>query len=264
MRYKLLALDLDGTLLREDKTISERSKVAIAECHRQGIEVVIATGRMYISALPYARELELTLPIIAYQGALIREIEGRVVSHLPMTKQETLAVLEHLKKYELHINVYIGDRLLMDRESERGKEYAKMIGVVIEYTHFPGGVEEEVTKITVIGKPETIDQAVAEMDRELAAKLNMTRTLNNFLEISDAKATKATALDTLGEMLGIKREEIMAFGDSPNDADMIAYAGCGVAMGNAHPSIKEASDFITLDNERDGVARVIEKLLLDN
>ena len=262
MIYKLVAIDLDDTLLKGDLTISERAKKAISQCMAQGTLVTFATGRMFSSALPYALDLKLDLPLITYQGALVKYADGREVYHRPLELPLAQEILRFLKPKGIHINVYINDQLYMEELTEQGRKYKAIAKVPIFFINLPGDIKEDPSKIVLIGESEELDQVQKELDSRYSSQINTTKSKPFFLEISHPLATKGIALKELAQSLDIKQEEVIAIGDNLNDLDMIAYAGCGVAVGNAVAELKAIANFITANNEDDGVAEAIEKLVL--
>ncbi len=262
MKYKLVAIDLDDTLLKDDLTISERVKKAIKASIDKGTLVTFATGRMYASALPYALDLNLDLPLITYQGALVKYADGREIYHRPLELSLAREVVEFLKPKNLHINVYLNDILCMEKITEEGKNYSALVGIPIHQIRFPDDITIPVTKIVLIGDKEELDPVEAEIEERFKDTINSTRSKPYFLEIAHPLATKGNALKKLANSLGIRREEVIAIGDSMNDYDMIEYAGFGVAMANGNEAVKNIADYITTSNEDDGVAEVFEKFVL--
>lgn len=263
MTYKLVAIDLDDTLLRNDLTISDRTKRAIAAAMDKGTLVTFATGRMYRSALPYALDLGLDLPLITYQGALVKYADGRLVHHRPIELPIAQEVIELGKQWGIHVNVYLNDELYMEKVTQWGKNYATRVRVPINILDLPARLKQDPTKILFLAEPEVLDEVIQKLAERFSEAINLTKSQATFLEISHPKATKGNALKELAESLKINREEIIAIGDNLNDLDMINYAGCGVAIGNAVQALKEVADLVTNSNDDDGVAEVIEKLVLD-
>jgi len=262
MDYKLIAIDLDDTLLRTDLTISERAKKAITSCMEKEVLVTFATGRMFCSALPYALDLGLDLPLITYQGALVKYADGREVYHRPIELDVAKEVIEFGKPSGLHINVYIGDELYMEGSTRWGKEYAAIAKVPIHFLNLPEDLKEKPTKILFIGESAELDEMAQKLVDKFPDTINVTKSKDIFLEVSHPKATKGNALKELAESLHIDSKQVIAIGDNMNDLDMIRYAGCGAAVANAVDALKEAADFVTVSNDDDGVAEVIEKLVL--
>lgn len=263
MSYKLIAVDLDDTLLRNDLLISKRAQKAIQKSIAMGAYVTFATGRMYRAALPYAIELNLDLPLITYQGALVKYADGREVYHRPIQLDLAREVINFVKPSGLHINVYLNDGLYMEEATKWGLDYAKIAKAPINYLKLPGDLLKDPTKILLIGESERLDEMSVKLGQRFGQRINITKSKANFLEISHPLATKGNALKELAETLNIPREEIIAIGDNMNDLDMIKFAGCGVAVGNAVEPLKEAAQIVTGTNDDDGVAEIIEKLVIN-
>ena len=150
----------------------------------------------------------------------------------------------------------------MEELTEQGRKYKAIAKVPIFFINLPGDIKEDPSKIVLIGESEELDQVQKELDSRYSSQINTTKSKPFFLEISHPLATKGIALKELAQSLDIKQEEVIAIGDNLNDLDMIAYAGCGVAVGNAVAELKAIANFITANNEDDGVAEAIEKLVL--
>ncbi len=262
MNYKLVAIDLDDTLLRTDLTISERTKQAIKASMAQGTLVTFATGRMYRAALPYALDLGLDLPLITYQGALVKYVDGREVYHRPVAKDIAKEIINLVKPTGIHINVYYDDQLYMEEATDWGKKYANTVRVPINLLPLPEGIKEDLTKILLIGDSEKLDEIQTVLAERFQDNINLTKSQSCFLEISHPQATKGNALKGLVESLDLHPEQVIAIGDNLNDLDMLEYAGCGVAIGNAVEEVKRIADMVTKNNDDDGVAEVIEKLIV--
>lgn len=262
-KIKLIAIDLDDTLLRTDLTISERARRAIRQASAQGIHVTLATGRMFPSALPFAQELQLNLPLITYQGALVKYADGREVYHRPIPLGEARRLVEFLAPYHYHVKVYLNDRLYMEKDSPEGQRYVALARVPISLVdHLPDVLSQEPTKIVAIAEPAQLDGLALDVRREFGNTVHVTKSKATFLEFSHPRATKGIALQYLAQSLGIEAQEVMAIGDSPNDLDMLEYAGWGVAMANAVQEVRQIARYVTLSNDDDGVAEAIEKLAL--
>lgn len=260
---KLVALDLDDTLLRTDLTISSRAKNAIKQAVEKGTLVTLATGRMYASALPYAQGLGLDLPLITYQGALVKYADGRVVHQQPLEMKHAKDLIISLKNYKFQINVYINDELYIEEKSPELQRYAEVCGVPYHVVpNLVDAMKTEPSKVLVIGDAEKLDNLYAKMRGDFRDTVHITKSKSTYLEFSHLLATKGRALRSLASSLGLKADEVMAIGDSQNDLDMIEYAGFGVAMGNAVPQIKDCARYVTCKNDDDGVAEAIEKFVL--
>ncbi len=268
MKYKLLALDLDDTLLNEQSKISSRNITAIRKVVEKGVLVTIATGRMYRSTLPYARELEVDLPLITYHGALIKKAGNKeVLRHSTVPFDPALEILELGEEKDFHLNLYFNDRLYAGEENESTRYYQTIASVPVEtvgsLSQFLLKEKIEPTKLTIINKDGRLEEIQQMLQDRYSSRLIILQSRPYFLEITHREATKGQALDYLAKRKGILAEEIVAIGDSYNDIDMLQFAGMGVAMANAPEDVKNAADVITRTNTEDGVAVFLEEHLLD-
>lgn len=273
MSIKLIALDLDGTLLTTDKRITARTRAAIEECEKRGIEIVPATGRA-MRAVP-AEILE--LPGVRYgiftNGASVWDIrEEKSIAAQYIDWQTTLKAIEILERYPMLYDLYIEGRGICEAQFlERLEEFGvppencriirssrqpvpNLIAYLKEF-HPP------VQKINLIFREKAVK---AEVRRELSQidALSVTSSLPWNLEVNAQGATKGGGLERLRAHLNISREETMAFGDGENDLPMLQAAGLGIAMENGADFLKKQADIITLTNDRDGVAAAIEQYAL--
>lgn len=258
---RLVAIDLDDTLLYPDRTISPRAKRAIGAVQRLGSQVVLATGRMFCAAKPFALELELTGPLIAYQGALVKTVaEENIWRHLHIPAGQLVQLLEWLEAEPVHINLYVDDQLYVEQMNSTAERYAKYSRVEVkEVGRLSLLPFEAATKVVAIGDPDRLSDLQIRSQALFGPALAINRSYPHFLEFGHLEATKSQALAWLGEKLGIGPAAMMAIGDGENDLDMIEYAGIGVAMGNAPAVIQAAADFVTATNDADGVAIALEK-----
>ena len=273
MSIKLIALDLDGTLLTTDKRITARTRAAIEECEKRGIEIVPATGRA-MRAVP-AEILE--LPGVRYgiftNGASVWDIrEEKSIAAQYIDWQTALKAIEILERYPMLYDLYIEGRGICEAQFlERLEEFGvppencriirssrqpvpNLIAYLKEF-HPP------VQKINLIFREKAVK---AEVRRELSQidALSVTSSLPWNLEVNAQGATKGGGLERLRAHLNMSREETMAFGDGENDLPMLQAAGLGIAMENGADFLKKQADIITLTNDRDGVAAAIEQYAL--
>lgn len=268
MNYKLVALDLDETLLNHEFKISRRNREAIRRVVAEGVMVTIATGRMFRSAVRYARELEIDLPLILYHGAMIRSAgSGETIRYSPVPAGPAREILQLAAADNYHVNLYIDDRLFVQEETEESRYYQSIAPIPVEPVGnlhaFLDQQGVEPTKLSIINLDGRLDMLQAILEDKYAGRLTVLQSRPNFLEITSTEATKGQALRYLGDLQKIKVEEMVAIGDSYNDIDMLRTVGMGVAMANAPPAVKEAADYITLSNIEDGVAAFLEKYMLE-
>ncbi len=268
MPVKLLALDLDDTLLDSGLRISDPCIRNIQAARRQGVIVTLATGRMYSSALPYALELKVDVPLITYQGALVKNSQTqRVLYYKPLLPDLAVEVMECFKHAGVHYHSYFNDRLCLESWSEEGADYARLAGVkplLVDSLIDLCQSGQEAIKIMAVTRDQELLLGLEEkLKHKYGGLLNITRSKPHFLEVMNPLANKARALRVLAEYYGIQPQEVMAVGDSYNDLAMIKWAGIGVAMGNAPEEVKAAADYVTLSNEEHGVAEALQRLVLE-
>ena len=262
--YKLVAIDLDDTLLDNDLRISQRVQAVIQAARQQGVQVTLATGRMFRSALPYAEQLDLNLPLITYQGALIKNSRSEeVLYHRPVPTELVRPVAEKVKSFGYHLQMYFEDQVCMEKLTTEGQAYVDLAGVKVTLVSDLIASCPEPTKILISNYEEArLDELAEVLQAEFGEQLYITKSKPYYLELLHPEATKGKALRVVADYFGIPQEAVIAIGDSFNDLDMIDYAGLGVVMGNARPEIKQHGDYVTATNEDDGVAEVIERFIL--
>lgn len=270
MRFKMIATDLDDTLLDENSEISSRNIAAIRQAVDRGVWFLIATGRMFKTSVTYLQDLGLNgdCPLINYHGALIKKSQSKeIILHRPIPNDVAIAVAGEAEKKNCHVSVFIEDDLYISEESDYSRYYQSMARVDLQAVgslpDFLRGNGASPTKMSIIRWDGTIDDIETSLRVIFGKQLSILQSRPYFLEITDQKATKGQALRWLAEREGIKPEEIIAFGDGHNDLDMVCYAGLGVAVANARPELLQIANLVTASNSEDGVAAVIEEYVLD-
>lgn len=267
MNEKVLVLDIDGTLTNSQKEISPATKRGIQETLKRGHKVILASGRPTPGMRRYERELELEKYggyLLSFNGGRIIECRsGEVVYQRVLPLNIIPGLYGFAKKNQCGLITYFGDRIISAFEpDEYVKLESRINGMEIKVVeNFKEYVDFDINKCLLTAPPE---QAEA-YERELAAKygdiLSVYRSEPFFIEIMPQKVDKATSLDRMLETVGLTREDAICCGDGFNDISMIKYAGVGVAMGNAQPSVKEAADYITGTNDQDGLVQVMEEFI---
>jgi len=263
-RYRLVAIDVDDTLLTDELTITEGTKRALEAAAAQGCVVTLATGRMYPSAVKIAGQLGLNVPIITYQGALIKNLlDGEVLYERPVPEDVALDVVAFAEENGLHLQAYENDRLIALYDNEKAKAYSALTNVPYEVqSDFRAIAKRGSTKLLMIDEPETLDALIPALKERLGERAHVTKSKPNYLEVVHPEATKGHALLHLAAHYGIPREETIAIGDSWNDHEMIEAAGLGVAMANAVEPLKRVADYVTSSNNDEGVRKVVEQFIL--
>jgi len=261
---KLLAVDLDHTLLNEEHAISRRNKEAITKAMSLGVNVMICTGRMFRSALPFAQALGLKGPLVSYNGALVKDIAtGRELYHEPLPADLAKQLLALARREKIHANFYYQDELYFEAWTREAEFYLAQVKVPWQEvgdleSFFPGPP----TKLLFVMDEEKVKEMWQRLGQEYQGRLNVTVSESRYLEFLSPKVNKGRALSALMDMWQLQQDEVMAIGDSFNDLEILRTAGLAVAMGNAPDPVKEAADFVTRSNREDGVAVAIEKYLL--
>lgn len=263
---RCIAIDLDDTLLDKNLNISEENFSAIQKAIKVGVKVLLASGRMVQSMRPYAQKLQLNVPLIAYNGAIIQEaVSGKILYHAPVPKAEALRIIPIFQEEGVHLNAYVNDELYMDQLTPWGEKYAANAGVIPypvgDLAAFLEKSPDLPHKLLGVGEPNKIDQIQALLRQGFGESLQFIKSKPTYLEILAPEVSKGLALQELARGWGIDRDEVMAIGDAPNDLSMVAWAGAGVAIGNACEMVKEKAVLVVADHNRNGVTEAINKVV---
>lgn len=267
--YKLIALDMDGTLLTTEKKISEKTKVAIKAAEAKGVKIVLASGRPLLGINRSLEELELLKDddyVLSFNGGLVQNTKtGEIVSKVSLKGSDLKYIYEISRNLNINIHAFSAkDGLITPKNSQYTEHEAEINGIDINIKDFNEiEDEEDIIKVMMIDPQEILDPAIEKLPGEIYEKYSVFKSSPFFLEFTHKEVDKGLGLKKLGEYLGIKKEEIIACGDAGNDLSMVKYAGLGVAMDNAVPEVKAAANFITGSNDEDGIAMVIEKFILN-
>lgn len=262
-KYKLVAVDLDGTLLDEQYTVTPEVKDIVARARGRGIDFTFATGRLFPSARVFAAELGITLPLITYNGALIKEAAGTgPLFHLPLDRELALKVLDLTRVWPGRRFVFINDVVYTDIEDEVTRSYA--IALRVEFRRLDQLTEalfEGPTMITFRDNPPEIDKLTGFMKQQFHDEIYMVNSRPFFLDVTHRNVSKGRGLSELCTCLGIQAEEVIAIGDGWNDAEMLDFAGLGAVVANAPEELKARADYVAAGNHYHGVIEVMEKFL---
>jgi Cof subfamily protein (haloacid dehalogenase superfamily) len=265
MTYKLIALDLDGTILRDDLTISPRVSHALERVMAQGIDVTLASGRGYPAMARWAQELHISVPVISYQGAVITDpLRHECLYQRTFSLNLVAELAEFARQADLSLTIYAQNHIYVERKRHPDAFYNKWFGLPFHtVSDLSKALPAEPTKFMLIGSEEELDAIGPEVERRFGERLQIVRSHRLFLEGLPLGVSKGSALAWLAEWLHISREETLAIGDEDNDVSMITWAGLGVAMGNASAEAKAAADYVAPSVEDDGVAEVLERFCLE-
>lgn len=254
--YRLLALDLDGTLLNDAQQIPDRTKAAIQTARGRGVTPVIVTGRMQRSAARYAAELGLEgLPMVTYNGAFVSLFPStEPIYHEPLALEAARALASFCEREGIYLHGYQDDELCIPGQTPEAIQYQRLSGVegkvVGRLTAWLGAPQ---TKMIAISTAERIAALKSIVQELLGDAANVTISQPTYLEVMSSKVSKGKALAAVAERLGVQQSEVLAIGDGLNDLEMLRWAGTGVAMGHAHEQLRAQADWVTSEGPGDGV-----------
>ena len=264
MAYKLVALDLDGTMLDDDKILNRNTVEMIREVSERGVRFTIATGRMSRGALRYADELGVDIPVITYNGAIMRSIySDEVYREFKVPAEPAKEALRLLGDEPVLRYAFLGEEVFTDSAHDWTDRYADLLGVeihqVADVQQLLGEDPTMLVFMVPVGRAQILTQR---LKSTLDSQVRITNSADWFLDVLHPQATKGLALAQLAERLGIEREEVIAIGDNINDLEMVEYAGLGVAVANATDELKAVADYVAEAPISKGVEEVIERFIL--
>jgi len=261
-RFRLLALDLDGTIIDPRLNLDPRDGEALARIKAAGVEVIACTGRPFPGALPWVRELGLDGPIICYQGAQVRMPDGETILDHGIAHDLAMEVIRFARERNLHVQAYRDDLLLIERDRPEAHEYSEHAGMEI---HMVGDLDEAIgattPKLVIVATSKALEQLLPEVRRRWAGRLIAATSMPTYLEFTSVESDKASALQFVCERLGVPQTETVAVGDGRNDASMIAWAGLGVAIEGSPPEVQAAADRTIPGPGRGGIKQLADVLV---
>jgi Cof subfamily protein (haloacid dehalogenase superfamily) len=260
--YKAVAMDLDDTLLTTDLQISAGTKRILMKCQKEGMHIILASGRPIYAIEKYARELELEKYggyIVGFNGAAVKDCKAqRLIMQKNLPKEYIRTLYELSVKNGVFIHTYVGDEIITPQNNPYTEIEGKLTGMSIRETeNFLKSVDREVVKVLMLENPEYLKMVYEKLSTVLGNELSLTISKPYFLEIMDKGIEKSAALLHICNKIGMKKEQLIAFGDSYNDLSMLTTAGLGIAMGNAQIDIKKQADYVTDGNDEDGIANAL-------
>ena len=288
--FKLVAIDLDGTMLNQYGIVTQKTKNSIKKAQENGIEIMIASGRPIDSVKTISKEIGSENYFISGNGSIIYDIKkDEIIYENVLKKQKALEIIKICEENSIFYNVYTEKEIIAKNlqynvlyyhkenltKSEEDKTHVNIVEDIYDYIE---KTDSKVLKVMICDKHQTIFNAIIRKlkevdDIEVLEVSHMSRKIIRqgteeipieyfYTEISAKNVDKWTALEFLKEKLQISSEEIVAIGDNVNDKKMIEKSGYGIAMGQSAPQIKEIADYVTDSNVDDGVANALDKLLL--
>lgn len=261
--YRVVALDIDGTIVGSDLVLSPRLRAAVAATQAAGATVLIATGRILGSALVFARSLKTNGPLVCYQGAVTADpSSGEVIRHARMDADLAAEALGLLEGGSGQVSMLLDDQIYVEERSEWAEGYAQRME---QELHVVGSLRDVSdggpTLILTVDEPEPTGLRAERLTRHFGDRALVTHSLPHFCEVASPDAGKLKALTAVLEGLGATPEQVVAFGDGVGDVEMLGWAGLGIAVGDAHPAAKKSADTLIPGPDADGVAQALEELL---
>jgi Cof subfamily protein (haloacid dehalogenase superfamily) len=268
LAFDLGAFDLDGTVLRRNLRITDKTVAALQSLRERGMRLVVATGRRFEGAREHAARLGFTDhdPLICYGGSMVRRMNGETLLHRTLPKRLSIEVLEWAARRDLHARVFVDGKIITSPDTPAVLEHLRRnaepdVSVVDSPAQWLRSGGQEPTKLVIVDHPDDIGGWLEEARAAFAGRLFVTRSLPHYVEVGGLEGTKSKALRFLCERWGIEPGRVLAFGDADNDIDMLRFAGRGIAVGGMTGEVREAADEVVPDVNEDGVARYVEKLL---
>jgi Cof subfamily protein (haloacid dehalogenase superfamily) len=256
-------MDMDRTILGPSLQFTPALVSAVAATKAAGIKPIIATGRMFRSARPYALELGVEAPLICYQGALVADpVTGEWLLHKPMQVPLAREVIAAVQRERFHVNVYVDDELYVAELNAEAKEYARHARLE---AHVVGDLyrwlAQPTTKVVIVGEPQRLDGLELRLRGQFDGRLFIAKSLPQFLEVAQPGVSKGSGLRFVCGRLDIDPARVVAFGDGPNDIELLDEAGLAVAVADADPSLLEHAGWTVPSVEEDGVAVFLQALV---
>jgi len=264
-RARLLALDLDGTLVEPLRPVSLRVVESVRRAQAGGVHVTVVTGRMYVGTAPFVQLLSLEGPIICYQGAVIADAaSGRFEREVPLANAVALRIYAAAKPRGYHVQFYREDRFYVEERNKYADLYGRISGAepVVVPSLPEAFAGHDSTKVNIVTEPEKTPECLALMTAVCGDDAYVTRSNPEFVEMLSPLVDKGLALQLVARQLGIPIDDVMAIGDSYNDVPLLRAAGFGIAMGSGPAELKTEADAVVGDVEHDGVAEAIERFVL--
>jgi Cof subfamily protein (haloacid dehalogenase superfamily) len=268
-KYKMICLDIDGTLLNSKHKISQKTKEVIERvANEKQIPVILVSARMPKGILFLQEELNINGPIICYSGALVVDEELNTLANFGISILDVRQVYNFVKEIGVHMSLYKDDEWYIEEIDEWAKQESEITNInptIICFTDLFNLWEQGKlgpNKILCMSEPNKIKALDVLIKSYHSNNLNIYPSKPTYLEIMPNNVSKTSAIEILMHRFNIEKSEIIAIGDNYNDIDMIQFAGIGIAMGNAPYGVKQYADDITFSNDEDGVGEAINKYIL--
>jgi Cof subfamily protein (haloacid dehalogenase superfamily) len=261
---KLLVIDLDGTLLTDNKKITEKARNSLRKAQEKGVEVCIATGRDFNSAKHFPIRFDLRFHMICSNGAMIKDpFSLRELFRLSVDTKDVKEVLKYALEIDTLLHIFTEHDWYISKVAHSAINYGRSNNLTYKMIQDIENWEElDIIKMVVVDTPEKIDM-LEEWVKNRGLAINLVRSDSRSIDLTHKNASKGNAVKWLSKYLGIEKENIIAIGNYYNDIDMFKVANIGVAMNNSPDLVKKEADYVTKSNEDDGVALFIDKYILN-
>lgn len=260
---KSIALDLDGTLLNSKKEISEKNRDILRELYKNGIEVIIVTGRSYSATKEVIKKLNLPITAICYNGAKVIDTKDEtILLEEPLSEEIIKILIEISRENNIHLNLYQDEEWFVENGFNwQTKYYRENIGIEAIEIDFNKFLNFVMTKALFIDERYNLEKIEKELKDRIGDTVHLTYSQERYLEVLNKEVNKGKSLEKILKLKGLTLETCVAFGDANNDKEMIEMVGYGVAMGNAEENLKKVAKYITASNDCDGVYEfLVQKL----
>lgn len=263
-KFKLIVADMDGTLLDDKYRVRPELIEAVKQARAKGVDLTVATGRMYLSALPHIEELQVSLPVIAANGALVKDPgTGEVISQKLLNRDLAREALRLTENSTAQRFVNIKDVYYTDASEDTVREYSKALKMsFVGKRPLEQALTEDPLMVTIRDKEDKIITMTAMLREHFGDRVYLVNSRSFFIDINHPEVSKGAALVDLCQRVGVKPAEVIAIGDGWNDREMFAAAGLGAAVANAPEAVKESADYVCVNPNFMGVIEVIERYIL--
>lgn len=264
--FKLVALDIDGTLLDNNHELSSKVEETLTRVKEKGIRIILASGRDFPAIKPFLYKLETEDLSICMNGCKVYDYSGKLIFDESIDKKTSEEIIKLCEEKEIYIILFMNENIYVEK-SFNYMDYENYTGKGIEVgkiSKFINNKADNIYKILLVGEHERLLEIKKILKLEYKGKVNAIFSLPQFLEIFSNRIDKGLMLKKIANLHNISPEKVLSIGDWDNDISMIEFAGLGVAMGNGSSKLKEKADFITKTNEEHGVAYALEKFILSS
>lgn len=262
MKIEAVATDLDGTLLNSEHKISEYNKKVLRKVTEIGIPVIIATGRIYTSLYKYKAELDLKTPVVCYNGAMVVDgMTDEKIYDVVLDKEIVKEIVNIARTENVHLNLFHGSEWYIEQTREEVETYKNTSGLEYHLLNEDDFENKLVNKLMFVGENQKLLQIEKILNEKFGNRIYKAFSRPYFLEVLDKNVSKGVSLLEVLKRMNINKENVIAFGDAENDAEMIEGVGMGIAMANASDKLKSKAKHVADTNDNDGVGRFLNEYL---